>query len=417
MRETNGSWMVKLILPILFITLLSVQASALGVGPSRQILSFTPGQEFEGELIIINDQGDDFRAAVYVQGDLSDYVTIENPLVVVSSSDTAKSIPYKVKFPIKSPRPGSSKIEIVVRQFPKDGAVDEGSVVSASMAVISQMIIKVPYPGKYAEGKLFISGTEKTDSPARFLISIYNFGTEDIGDAHAKIEILGPDGEKVDEFSTSNSQVKSKEEANLEALWTPNVNKGTYKAVVTVYFDEKTFNLEQSFDLGTFVIDVSDVSVEKFRLGDVAKFDILLFNSWNVQMKDVYVEMTIEDSRGNKMTELKTAAIDIPAQQVGTLESYWYTEGVAPGIYKVKLLVHYAGKMTQKEYDFEVDTNSITRLGAPIIGQVVTRAGDEEASMQGFLIVLILVVIALLLAMNIVWFYFLSKQFKKGGDK
>jgi hypothetical protein len=163
------------------------------------------------------------------------------------------------------------------------------------------------------------------------------------------------------------------------------------------------------------MIDVSDISVKKFTLGDVAKFDITLLNSWNTEIKDVYVEMTVEDSSGKKMTEFKTAAIAVQAQKEGTLEAYWYTEGVMPGIYKVRLLIHYAGKLVQREYDFEVSTNSITKLGA--VGQAITQEEVEEVTSKGLIILLIIITLVLLIGMNIAWFYKLNRLMKgkQGG--
>jgi hypothetical protein len=161
------------------------------------------------------------------------------------------------------------------------------------------------------------------------------------------------------------------------------------------------------------MIYVSDISVKNFRLGDVAKFDILLYNSWNTEIKDVYVEMTVDSKEGKRMTEFKTGVINVPAEKEGKLEAYWYTEGVAPGIYNVKLLVHYAGKLTQKEYEFEVSTNSLTKLGA--VGQAITAEEMQETTSRGTLILLIILTLVLLIGMNIMWFYKLNKMMK--GNK
>ncbi|MFC1741505.1 hypothetical protein ACFL3V_03140 [Nanoarchaeota archaeon] len=414
-RILNMVFIMTVMLAML--VLISSSVSALGVGPSRQFISFSSGQIIEGELMIINDGKEDFRAAVYAQGDLADYIKLGKPIVDVSASDMVKTVPYTIEFPTASPKPGQHKLEVVVRQFPPDSDVADDTMVSANLAVISQIIVKVPYAGKYAEAKLFISGTENDDTPARFTVMLYNHGTEDIERTYAKVEVLSPTFEKVAEIYTNNRSVKPKEEVKLETLWKPSVSKGSYKAVVTVRYDDKEFKLEQAFDLGRFLIDVSDISVNKFSLGDVAKFDILLFNSWNTKIDDVYVEMIVEDSSGKKMTEFKTSVIDIPSQQGGELEAYWYTEGAAPGIYTVKLIVHYAGKITQKEYDFEVSTNSMTKLGT--VGQaIISEEEKQEVKTQGLLIVLIIFVIVMLIVMNIVWFYFLSRQIrKKGGEK
>jgi hypothetical protein len=395
--------------------ILSNIVAALGVGPSRQYINFEPGQKIDGELMIINDGGDAFKAAMYAQGDIAGYVSIEKPLIDVAASEAIVKAKYTIEFPSNATlTPGEHKIELVVRQFPPENK-EGGTVIAASMAVISQIIVKVPYPGKYAEAKLFIGGAETPESEAKFVVGIYNFGTEDIKVAKADIQVVGPTWEEIAKFSTNTLPIKSKEEAKVEAMWKPNVSKGTYHAVATVDYDGQQFKLEQNFDVGTFMIDISDISVKNFRLGDVAKFDIVLYNSWNTEINDVYVEMTVEDSAGKQMTEFKTSVINIPAQKDGKLEAYWYTEGVAPGIYKVKLIVHYAGKLVQKEYDFEVSTNSITKVGA--VGQAITAQEIEDVTSRGTIILLIIITLALLIGMNIAWFYKLNKMIKgkQGG--
>ena len=398
---------------LVFISCSAVMVLAMGVGPSRQFISFAPGQIIQGELIIINDAEEEFRAAIYPQGDMTEYITLSTPLVDIDSTQFMKRVPYEIKFPTTMPKPGEHKLELVVRQLPPDTDLDEGTVISANMALISQIVVKVPYPGKFIEPKLYISGGESADDPVKFGIVVYNFGTEQIDELKAKIDVMDPAFKKIAEVETGEKSLGSKKEGQLQAVWDHDAGKGTYKAVATIGYDSKSVKLEQDFDIGNFLIDVSDISVEKFTLGDVAKFDILLFNSWNTEIEDVYVEMVVEDGSGKKMTEFKTTTVNIPAQEGKTLEAYWYTEDVAPGIYKVKLIVHYAGKITQKGYDFEVSTNSITQLGQDVVGQaIISDAEKEDITSQGLIILLIIIVLVLLIGMNVVWFYVLSKKLK-----
>jgi len=412
-RKVNMFLLAMLLVTI--ISMLSSQALGFGVGPSRKYINFEPGQTIEDEILIINDGAQDFKAAVYAQGDLASYFKIEEPLIDVASGEATKAVKYKLEFPAESPEPGEHTLEVVVRQFPADSDSDEGTVINTNMALISQLIVKVPYPGKYAQGKLFISGSDDLETPTRFTMMLYNFGTEDIENARMKVEVFGPTWEKIAEVESNSESLESKQEVKLEALWDPEVNKGTYRAVITVYYDDKQFKVEQNFDVGTFVIGVEDISVDKFTLGDVAKFDILLYNSWNTVLEDVYVEIVIEDSSGNVMTEFKTAAESIESRTEELFEAYWYTEGVAPGVYKVKLFVHYADKLVQKEYDFEVNTNSITLFSGS--GGAVMVGDEEKPDSNKVLIAIMMMVIVLLLVMNVLWFFFLAKKLKNRGSK
>lgn len=409
-KDAKHTAHIRLALLFLLLTVLSAsQAYSLGVAPSRQTYMFVPGETLSGEITIINNEGNDFRAGIYADGDLADGVELSENLVDIPATQQTIKIPYKIHLSEKAPLPGDHEIQIVIRQFPRQ--TEPGTVVAAQLAVIAQVIIKVPYPGKYAEGKLFISDAEKGDVPVTFTVMVLNFGTDNIAEAQAKIGIFGPTWEPIAETQTQMISVAAKQEARLDAIWEPNVSKGSYVAVATVIYDNKVFKIEKPFELGTFAIDINDISVKKFTLGDVAKFDISLYNSWNNKIDGVYVEMIVEDKTGKKMTEFKTTTVDIPAQEQKSVEAYWYTDGVAPDIYKVRVIVHYSGKMTEKDYDFQVETDRIVKIGTEGYA-TLSSAQKKDVGMQSFVIVLIVIVLTVLIGMNIVWYYVFTRKFK-----
>ncbi len=412
-RSVKPALPLLVLLMLTTIILLSSNVSGFGVGPSRQYISYTPGETIEGELYLMNDEKNTFKVGIYVEGDLADYVTLDQQLLDVGRNDMIKVVPYKIKFPKKSPRPGDNKVKIVFREFSTDKDVDKGSSVRANLAIAAEIVIQVPYPGKYAEGQLFISNAEDMDKPTKFTVLLDNYGTEDIAQAQAHINIFSPTGDKVGETETNARSLGAKEEVRLDALWDKEVKMGSYIAKAKVTYDNRSLTLEQPFDLGRFTIELSDITVDKFKLGDVAKFNIKLANNWNKKIDSVYSEVIITDENEKEITRFKTAAIDIPAEEVGQLEGYWYTEGVAPGYYTIKFIVHYAGKMTQKIIKMKVDLNEIKFFNEGT-GYVISKSEEGKGmSTQSLLIVLILAVVILLIIMNLGWFYFLSKRFKE----
>lgn len=425
MKQQNRPWNVKksviniipAVLSIILFTILSTNSVlALGVAPSRQNFDFEPGKVISGELTIINNEGFDLRAGLYASGDLAESVQFEQSLIDIPAEVETIKVPYKITLPKGSQNPGTHEIELVIRQFPKEAS--EGTQISAQMAVISQVMVKVPYPGIYAEGKLFISGAEDLETPVTFTTMIYNFGKATIADANVEVDIFGPTWELVGEANSEHSRINSQQEIRLDSLWEPDVSKGTYRAVANVFYDGKSFKIEKTFDLGTFMIDISDIIVQKFRLGDVAKFDIELYNSWNTEIKDVTVELFVHDKDGKEMTHFETGSVDIPAQNKEVVEAYWYTEGVSPGIYDVKALVHYQGKVTEKDFQFEVDINKITQIGA--VGHAILSEDElSEVKTQGLIIFFIILIVIILIVMNVVWFYVMNKKLseKNGTNK
>lgn len=411
MKETSRNRIVKIILAAALLVMASNIAFAIGIGPSRQYVSFTPGETVQSELIVLNDQHQDFTAEATVQGDLVDYIEIGTPRVEVTAEDPLVKILFTIAFPEQEPKPGEHEIEIVVKQLPAAAESQQGTFVTANVALISQLIVRVPYPGKYADGNMFISGNENPDTPTRFTLMIYNFGKDDIAEAYSSIEILDPDREKVAEVLTDSKPIMSKQEAKIEGIWEPEVSKGAYTAIATIHYDDLNFTIEKGFNLGIFAIYVADIYVKQFRLGEIAKFEIILENGWNTEIQDVYAELMIEDGAGRQVAQYQTEKIAIPANNVGQLEAYWDTAGMQTGIYKVLLLTHYAGKTTQSEYEFEVGLDGIVRVGG--------EPADERAGTTPVLVVLIIVVVALMIAMNLLWMYFTSRRSKtkKGGRK
>jgi hypothetical protein len=152
MRETARNRIVKMVFIAMLLIIASNIVLAIGIGPSRQYVSFTPGETIDSELLVINDRHQNFTAEVGVQGELIDYVEIGTHLVEVTSDDSLVKIPFTIRFPEQEPKPGEHEIEIVVEQLPAAAESQQGTFVSANIALISQLIVRVPYPGKYADG-------------------------------------------------------------------------------------------------------------------------------------------------------------------------------------------------------------------------------------------------------------------------
>ncbi|MFC1723236.1 hypothetical protein ACFL0V_03795 [Nanoarchaeota archaeon] len=401
--------MMVLLLSMLLLSLLCVPiVLGMGVGPSRKFISFTPGETIEGELFVTNQEKASFWLGVYPEGDLSEYVEVEEQLILVDNNDVMVRIPYKIKLP-QSAKPGDNTIELVLRQFPIDKDI-EGTTISASIAVIAEVIIRVPYPGKYAEGKMFISDAEDMDKPTLFTVMVYNYGTEHIGEAKAHIDFYSPTGDKVGEADSYPRAVSPKEEVRIDAAWEKQVEMGTYRAVAKVGYDNKEFQIEKVFDVGKFTIELSDVQVSQFKLGDVARFSMSVFNNWNKKIDGVWMDVIITDEDGKEMTRFKTPAIDIPSEEMGEFEGYWYTAGVMPGYYNIKFIIHYGKKTTQKEMQMKVDYNKIEFVGMET--GYVTAEAPESVKTENLLLILIIAVVVLLIVMNMVWFYFLSKRMR-----
>jgi hypothetical protein len=387
-------------------TLASTSALAVGVSPSQQEIAFASGVHQDMTLRVLNMPAKDMKAVIYARGELAEYITFTETLVSLSADEEMKTITYSIDMPKELEKPGLHEAEIIVMEYPKEfGEANTGNTVKVVGAVVSKLYVRVPYPSKYAEGEAAISSGNIGEDIA-FTVSLFNFGKEDIKSAKALIEIFGPTYEKLGTIQTAETSLLMSQSGKVVGKWKANVNPGTYHAIITVTYDENRFIIEKNFDIGNMYVDATGIDVQNFRLGMVAKMDILLENRWNSEIKDVYGDVTVKDD-SKVYTTFKTASTDVPALGKSKIISYWDTTDVAPGKYTALVKLAYAGKTTEKSFDLNVNLDSIKTVDS-LTGNV---ASAQSKPISGNTLIMLLVVV--LIAANIGWFVFFNKRLKK----
>ena len=207
-----------------------VFANAIGVTPGRKTINFEPNLQSIVQFSIINNEKKDMKAVIYVEGELNSSITLQDYEIQLNSNEDSKSSSYKIQLPNKIKEPGIHEARIVVREIP----VGKGATVGATAAVVSQLYVLVPYPGKFAKAKLVATDTQG-DRPINFFIAIDNLGEQDIANAKATIDIFGYNNEKITTLATNSKTIKSKNKEDLFAAWnSKNINFGKYYAKATV---------------------------------------------------------------------------------------------------------------------------------------------------------------------------------------
>ena len=87
---------LKPILLIIIILVLANQCYALGITPSHVNVIFEPSLEKTISLKVMNDNKKEFQALIYAEGELAEYITIENQKISLSKNQDSKIISYKV---------------------------------------------------------------------------------------------------------------------------------------------------------------------------------------------------------------------------------------------------------------------------------------------------------------------------------
>jgi hypothetical protein len=286
------------------------------------------------------------------------------------------------------------------------GKAGEGVSIGSTVVVTSQLLIKVPYPYKYAEIRLDIAESQ-VNGTTKFYVEVDNLGQQDLVGMQAIVEILGPTNEKIDIIKTDTKTVMAGKKDALTASWKADINAGQYKAVVSlVYDDGKIATVDKLFTIGSLEVDVVDISVKNFKLGDIAKFDVTVENKWSSAVKDVYAQVQIFNENNQQIANVKTASLDIPAMGRQVLNAYWDTAGVREGTYSGKLLLNYANKVIERDLKTVIKLDSIK---VEIVGLGVTaRATAAEGGKQNLMFILIVVLVLI----NIGWFVYFKKKGK-----
>jgi len=373
--------------------------SALGLTPARTNFNFEPSLKKTVSFSIVNSEKKDMNLEVYTRGELMNYVTLERDKISMSSSEESRQLSYSVNLPDKL-SPGLHTAEIIIAQ-PSEAASGD-SYIGATLAVATQLYINVPYPGKYAEADLKVINK---NGETQFIIPISNMGEFDLVNVKANIEVYNDKGEKINTINTESVEIKSKEKREVIGVLTPAL-AGNYKAIVTIIYDGETLRLEKEFSSYEQGLELQQIEVKDFQLGNIAKFEMLVENMFTKEISGAYSQTNIFNEKGELMADFKSQTYDLPANSKKVLTSYWDTKGVKEGMYNSKVFLKYSDKSYEKELKFEVSENEIRVIG---VGYVISQSGSGGVDMVFILTILVVI----LVVMNLAWFFFLRKKMNK----
>jgi len=396
--------MNKLIFLLIGIFVIS-SVHALGVTPARTTIDFEPGLIKDINFDIINSDGQDLKIVFSAQGDLSKYISLSNSEGSISVSEGSKTFSYTLNLPDKM-SPGLHTGEVFIMQLPS-GDVSGASQVLATLAVVTQVYLYVPYPGKYASAEMYVYSANQGED-VRFVIPVISVGEFDLTSVRANIDIYNKLNEKIDSFNTKSIQVNSGARKEVIYNWKADVPIGDYRAVASLIYDEGVIDLEKTFSVGSKDIELQEISVNSFSLGQIAKLEMLVENKWSEPISGAYIETKIKNSRGDIVSSFQSASYNIAALSKQVFVSYWDTAGVRVGTYETEVSINYADKSSKKNLQFEVEENKLTVIG---LGYVIST-GDGESNTNTLTVVLIIVIVLLVL-INLLWFFLLRKRLKK----
>ncbi|MBN2101537.1 MAG: hypothetical protein JW716_01555 [Candidatus Aenigmarchaeota archaeon] len=405
MLDSRKIFLASGIMAVLLVLITSINASALGIAPAISEHAFSPGMEKTISLKIVNSEHKDVSVFLSVDGELADFVTIDTPEFDMAKDMDFMKVTYTFKLPDDIGKPGPHEARILINTKIASGEA-RGTQIAAKVVVYSVLKVFVPYPGEYAEIRL-IAPNFRVGKESFFGIEINNLGTDDIL-TDSLINVLSPLNAKIASLKGDRTAVKSKGTELISIGWTPDT-QGNMLAVSEVIYGQSFARDEKRFTVGNPIIEIFNISAENFRLGGIAKFEIIAQNMWNELIDDVYASFTIMDEQGNLYSKYSSEHVEVPAGGVQIIPGYLETNELSEGKFLMKITLNYLDKKEEKVFDINVRRDSISIVPT---GQVISAQTPDKASETDNMYMLFYFVIVLIVISNIVLYKKLS-----GGRK
>lgn len=406
LRELNWlvRWMSKKVILVLLAMFMISGVCALGVSPGRTTIDFKPDLERVVNFEIINSEGKDIEFGLSVDGELADYINFGARKISISGGEERKAFSYDLKLP-SSLEPGLRTGRVIITEIPKDVGGSE-SYVAATLAVATQLHVNVPFPGKYASSGLIVYNTEPGED-ITFVFPVVSKGEFDLTSVRANVDVYNRANEKVGSFNTQSISIPSGERKELVYKWSSNLSIGEYRADATLIYDEGTLTLERIFSVGSKELELQEINVGDFNLGEIVKLEMLVENKWSEPITDAYIETRILDEQEDVVASFKSSSYDLGALAKEVFVSYWDTAGVKVGTYATDVAIYYGEKVSRKNLQFEVSDNELVVIG---LGYVISVDAEDK---DNTLIVVLVTIIVVLILINLLWFLVIRKKLGK----
>lgn len=383
--------LIVIILTIFIFLYQSSKINALEVIPKDVNFNFEPGKEISGEITIINSENKDIQVIIIFQGEFNNSLTLSDVSFNMNSSEKEKKIQYNLKMPsFISPGLHTEEINILPISGESSKGVDS-----------ARFTINI-HTDKYIEASLSV--IPETQDKINFIIPITNKGNSGLSFVRADIIVYGALGEKISEFKTDEIKISKGETKDLFYNWNTKLNPGTYKALALISYDTEKLELERQFSIGNPALNLQQIEVNDFSLGEIAKFELLVENQGREEIKNAYAEMEIFDKQKKPFSNIKSSVYSISNLSKKLMVIFWDTTEIGEGIYDSSVYLKFNNQEIKKDFKLDIQKDTITALG---INYVPQEAKKNNLSTS------LLIIVGILILINLVWFLIIKNFLHK----
>jgi len=409
MKKTKANKILLLTALLILLIITMNCASAIGVTPGKATIPYPDGLDKTFSFTVLDSEdsdGDGNENAndgpgfeISTKGELGKYIEIDNSPASLYPYRESNKFYYQLNMNdsvIANLTPGEHLGEIVIRK-----KVDDEIFAVAIPSVVHQVVFFVPYPAKYLQSRIEILEADKNET-TEFLIPIVNLGEEKIEGVFGNITIYDKQGAEIlGNVVTNLASLETMERKDLNAEWENTVDSNIYLAEIKLMYDDEAVVYHEYFKVGKVFLDVSDILIENFELGNIVTFHLLADNQWGEDLNNIYASMKLYGSNGNLAYEVKSPVTDIKAYERKRIPVYWDTTGVEEGTYHGKLIVYYDLYHTEKNLYVEIFDKDI---------RIQIQEGEFALKTPSYKRLIFILSLAVLAAAGIVVFKKITKK-------
>jgi len=397
-KETSNNALARKLLLMIFwgatLLLLFPQiAFSLGVAPSFYNLNSDAGIH-SLRLRVLNSYGEDMYVQLEPRGDLAKYVDYDSTLVHLLPSEESKTLYYSLTIPDDLP-PGPNILQMAVIQSPGDASSTQRTSVDARISVIQKITVFVPYPGSYLTGTLFV-GEANTNEPISFSSHLISKGDEEVS-VSGTVRIRGPTNEILGTVNIPETTISPKTDKRLTVSFPGLSHAGYYQAESIIRYNGEEITLQKGFSVGSKNVNVKNLVVDRFRLGEIVKLQANLENEWNSKIDDLYMSVKLLNEQGTIVSEFTSSPTSIAAYESKTLDAFWDTKNIPPGNYDAAVDLFFDDKVVETFFKTAVGIDTVSFRNKGLTGNVLDDGTDAKAGISTLNLVVFLVIILLII--------------------
>lgn len=326
--------MKKYLIAIMALVLIET-VIGLGVGPAITRIDFEPNLTTQYKITVYNTDHKAFTASLDLFGELKEYLLLESQEVIFNSDDDKKEIYFTVSFPRDIP-PGQYNSKINILELP----VNSQDNIVTSISLTHDISLEVPTHGKYIKEVI-------TETDDEVLLSIRNIGLKEIENLSVISIISDSADDRIMSFSRKN--FLSDEVFNVTIPL--NIPSGSYTHKILLSYDELKKEIRRTLRVGELELQIIDINIKEFNIGDIAAIQLDILSNWNEQIK-VFAEIEIFfDSE--EISTITGPDFLIKGSESTTL--FWDTNGFGEGEYVLLGKIYYEDEeIGRKEFTIKL---------------------------------------------------------------